>query len=257
MKKVLSLTIAALMIAVLLLSFASCGDSQPVLNVYTNAGFAPYEYLDENGNVVGVDMDVITAIGEKLGYKVVINDIPFNQILTEVANDKNAVGAAGMSKKPARDEVALASNVYSTSIQYVIAPKGTFTGDIVPIADVVKYVATQSNKAIGSQQGTTGNSMVNDAIANTDVQNFEYRNAILASKDIGTTVSVVVIDKMPAESICKDNANLECWCLDGELESYVMYFNKENADLVAKVNEELDKMIAEGKIDQFIINHSK
>lgn len=258
MKKVISLAIALIMVMASVLTLASCGqDEKPVLNVYTNAGFAPYEYLDENGKVIGVDIDVITAIGEKLGYKVVINDILFNQILTEVANDKNAVGAAGISKEPERDEVALASNVYSTSIQYVIAPKGTFNGEIVPIADVVAYAATQSNKSLGTQQGTTGNSMVTDALGTSGVQNIEYKNAIIASQDIGTAVSAVIIDKMPAESICKDSQNLECWCLDGEMESYVMYFNKDNADLVSKVNEELDKMIADGTIDQYIVNHSK
>lgn len=258
MKKIISLILVIATVAACCAMFTACGekDDKPVMNVYTNAGFAPYEYLDTNGNVVGVDMDVITYIGEKLGYKVVINDIEFNQILNEVAKDKNAVGAAGMSKKPERDELCLASDVYATSIQYVIAPKGTFTGDVVPLADVVAYVAGTSSKSIGTQKGTTGCDMVTGAVEGTDAQNIEYTNAIVASNDIGTTVDAVVIDKMPAESICKNNDALECWCLDGDMESYVMYFNKDNADLVAKVNAELKTMIESGMVDQYTINHS-
>lgn len=259
MKKVLSLVLVLLMVVGMTAMLSSCGEEEttPTLNVYTNAGFAPYEYLDDNGNVVGVDIDVMNYIGEKLGYKVVVNDVEFNTILTEVENDEYAVGAAGISKKASRDEVALASNVYATSIQYVIAPKGTFTsGKIVPIADVVAYAGTQTSKSIGTQKGTTGDSLVADAIADTDTQKVEYKNAIVASADIGTTVCAVVIDKMPAESICSDNANLECWQLDAEMESYVLYFNKNSAELVAKVNEILDKMIADGTIDQFTVNHS-
>ncbi len=228
MKKLITMVLTLCMLLTCIMAFASCTqEDSKTLHVYTHSGFAPYEYVDENNNVVGVDMDTIKYIGEKLGYKVVINDIEFNQILTEVEKDKMAVGVAGMSKKPARDEVALASEVYATSIQYVIAPKGTFeSGKVVPIADVVEYVKTQSAKSIGAQAGTTGKDMVDNAVKDTGATLIEYKNAILASQDIGKTVSAVVIDKMPAQSISGSNADLECWQLEGELESYVMYLNK-------------------------------
>lgn len=256
MKKIVTVILAVVMIAACF-TFASCsGKEEKVLNVYTNAGFAPYEYLDDKGNVVGVDMDVVNYIGKKLGYKVVINDIEFNAILNEVAKDKFAVGAAGMSKKPARDEVALASEVYATSIQYIIAPKGTFADGQVKLADAVAYVAGTAAKSIGVQKGTTGADLVSGGIEGTDVKAIEYSNAIIASNDIGTTVSAVVIDKMPAESICKSKGTLQCWELDAEMESYVMYFNKDNAELVAQVNEILKQMIADGLIDQYTVNHS-
>jgi polar amino acid transport system substrate-binding protein len=98
--------------------------------------------------------------------------------------------------------------------------------------------------------------MVTGAIEGSGATAIEYSNAIVASQDIGTAVSAVVIDKMPAESICKDSNKLQCWCLDGDMESYVMYFNKEATELVAKVNEILDKMIKDGLIDQYTVKHS-
>ena len=61
---------------------------------------------------------------------------------------------------------------------------------------------------------------------------------------------------MPAESICKGKDGLQCWELDAEMESYVMYFNKDNAELVAEVNTILKQMIADGLIDQYTVNHS-
>lgn len=264
MKKILSLALAALMIVGCLAAFASCGqktdtpsdnsEEKKTLNVYTNAGFAPYEYVNEKGEVVGIDIDVVKAIGEKLGYNVVINDIEFNQILVEVQKDKLAVGAAGMSKKPDRDAVALASEIYATSIQYVIAPVGAFAeGEVVTNAALVAYAA---GGAIGVQKGTTGADLVAEAIDGSDVQVMEYANAIVASNDIGTNVKAVVIDKMPAQAISGDKADLACWQLDAEPESYVMYFNKEATDLVAEVNKLLTTMIADGTIDQYTVNHS-
>ena len=78
MKKVLSVILAVVLL-VSAVALVSCGKKEETktLKVYTNAGFAPYEYVDENGKVVGVDIDVMNYIGEKLGYKVVINDIEF------------------------------------------------------------------------------------------------------------------------------------------------------------------------------------
>ena len=58
LKKLLSIILAALMIAACL-ALASCGTSEEkVLNVYTNAGFAPYEYLDENGKLNAAQIPV-------------------------------------------------------------------------------------------------------------------------------------------------------------------------------------------------------
>ena len=257
MKKVLSVILAVVLLCTAV-ALVSCGKKAdvPTLKVYTNAGFAPYEYVDENGKVVGVDIDVMNYIAEKLGYKVVVNDIDFNAILNEVEKDEFAVGAAGMSKKAERDEVALASEVYATSVQYVIAPAGTFAdGAIVSIADVVAYAAAQG-KAIGDQEATTGSFLVEDAIADTDVEQMDYPNAIVASTDIGTTLAAVIIDKLPAQAICSDKVALECWELNEEPESYVLYFNKNATELVKKVNEILKDMIADGTIDQFTVNHT-
>lgn len=273
MKKIISLILVAVMLLATV-AFVSCGKTDaPVdtntdkaddattpaekitLKVYTEAGFAPYEYVDEKGKVVGVDIDVMNYIAEKLGYNIIINDIDFNAILNEVEKDEYAVGAAGMSKTDARDEVALASVVYAESVQYVIAPAGTFSKDSVSIEDVVEYAAAQG-KAIGVQEGTTGADMVDAAIAESSVQTAEYPNAIVASGDIGTTLAAVVIDKLPAKSICADKDALECWKIDTDAESYVLYFNKNATKLVEKVNEILTAMIADGTIDQFTENHS-
>lgn len=252
MKKVLSLVLAALMIAAMLASFASCSGSEKTLYVYTNAGFAPFEYVDEAGKVVGVDIDVMNAIGKELGYKVVVNDIEFDNILTEVQNNKFAVGAAGMSQKASRDEVALASKVYATSVQYIIAPVGTFADGAVVTVDQILAL----EKKVGVQKGTTGMYLIQGDEGENAAKTIEYSNAIIASQDIGSTLSAVVIDELPAKQIAASQDTLACWKIDAEMESYVLYFNKDAADLVAEVNKVLDKLIADGTIGQYIVNHS-
>ncbi len=255
MKKVIKLVTALCLAAVMVLAAVACGsnsaDKRETLTVYTNAGFAPYEYVDDNGNVVGVDIDVMTEIGETLGYKVVVKDVEFNTILEEVAKSKLAVGAAGMTKKAERDEVALASDVYAQSVQYVIAPVGTFEDGAKVTVDQILEKA--GSKTIGVQKGTTGESLIADANAEKVTS---YTNAIVASGDIGTTVAAVVIDKLPAESIASNNANLACWEIDADVEDYVIYFNKAATKLVEKVNAVLKVMKEKGVIDYYTMKHT-
>ncbi len=252
MKKVLSLVLAILMIAGMLAAFASCKKEEKTLYVYTNAGFAPFEYVNEKGEVVGVDIDVMNAIGKELGYKIVVSDIEFDNILTEVQGNEYAVGAAGMSKKASRDEVALASKVYATSVQYVIAPVGTFADGAVVTVDQILAL----EKKIGVQKGTTGMYLIQGDEGENAAKTIEYSNAIVASQDIGSTLSAVVIDELPAKQIADSKDTLACWKIDAEMESYVLYFNKNATKLVEEVNKVLDKLIADGSINQYIINHS-
>lgn len=255
MKKLVAIILVAAMAISGCVLFASCGEEQKTLQVYTNAGFAPFEYVNTKGEVVGVDIDIMNYIGKELGYKVVINDIEFDQILAEVAKNELAVGAAGMSKREDRDAVALASKVYATSVQYIIAPNGTFADGAVVTLDQLLEKAAK----IGVQKGTTGQYLVEDAIAAVEGATnsiIEYTNAIVASQDIGSTVQAVVIDELPAKAISGANAGLSCWKIDTDPETYVLYFNLKATDLVAKVNDIIDKMQKDGTIDQYIVNHS-
>ncbi len=264
MKKLL-VVLLTLAVALTCVFATGCDNGKETLYVYTNAGFPPYEYVNEYGEVVGVDIDIMQEIGEILGYNVVINDIEFDLILDEVSKNEMAIGAAGMTKKAERDEVALASISYATSYQYAIVAKGTFTdADLVDGKLPVAKLAELGNKAIGVQAGTTGNFLIDDAI-NLEGGDLEgtgssvvlYTNAIVASSDIGTTVGAVVIDKLPAESICAANSStLECFQLEAEPESYVLYLNKNATALKTKIDKALQSMIDNGVITYFTIKHS-
>lgn len=262
MKKVIAIVMVAAMAVIACMAFVGCGQSGKTLYVYTEAGFAPFEYVNAKGDVVGVDVDVMNYIGKKLGYKVVISSIDFDLILTEVQKSEYAVGAAGMSKREDRDLIALASDIYATSVQYVIAPNGTFADNAVVSQDEILAKASK----IGVQKGTTGFYLFDDYITalneddddTNDVTNqlIQYANAIVGSQDIGKSVQVVIIDELPAKSIAAANNALSCWQIDAEPESYVYYFNKNATELVKQVNEILAQMKQDGTIDQYIINHS-
>ena len=260
MKKFITLLMAVVM-CFACVSLTACKEEgkKPTLYVYTNAGFAPYEYLTVDGEIVGVDIDIMEEIGEILGYKIVVKDIKFTQIFHEVPANVNAVGAAGITQRDDRDATMQASIPYATSTQYVIAPKDSLD-DLVEDGKV--QLSALAGMNVGVQNGTTGHTMVEEALIeggalyNTNAQVKRYQNAILASNDIGSVVGAVVIDELPAQRIVEANSNLECYRLDAEPESYVLYFNKNATELVTKVNEILNVMIENGVIEYLILKHS-
>ena len=273
MKKFLTLLLTAITCLVCAFSAVGCstGNGKPTLYVYTNAGFPPYEYMNEYGEVVGVDIDIMQEVGEILGYNVIINDIEFDQILVEVQNNVNAVGAAGMTQDPSRDEAALPSTIYAESVQYVIVPSNMFPDKDANSVVTIEELAQVTTKAIGVQEGTTGDFLISDAVygyedddgehvtgdlENAGLECMKYTNAIIASQNIGSEVGAVVIDMLPALSICNANPNLKCYELDNDPEYYVLYFNKNATELKAKVDKVLQVMFDSGVIDFLTLKHS-
>ena len=99
------------------------------ISVYTNAYFAPFEYYDGT-DIVGVDVDVMNLVGEKLGRKVNYTNVEFGVIIDTVSSGNLAdVGAAGITITDSRKELVDFSDPYFTSVQYVIYPAGTMTPD--------------------------------------------------------------------------------------------------------------------------------
>ena len=92
MKKLFTLCLCL----VALFAIASCQKEEQLI-VYTEAGFAPFEYISGN-NIVGVDVDIMNKVGEKLGKKVVFKNVSFDIIVDTVSQGKlTNVGAAGLS----------------------------------------------------------------------------------------------------------------------------------------------------------------
>ena len=85
----------------------------------TEAGFAPYEYY-ENNEIVGVDVDIAREIAAAMGKELVIKDVAFDSIINEVKSGKADFGAAGISYSDERAEEVDFTINYTTSKQIVV-----------------------------------------------------------------------------------------------------------------------------------------
>ena len=76
----------------------------------------PYEYV-EGGKIVGLDPMMATAICDKLGKKLVIDDMEFDSVITAVQTGKDDFGMAGMTDTPERRKNIDFSTSYANTTQ--------------------------------------------------------------------------------------------------------------------------------------------
>lgn len=221
-----------------------CNKNDNELVMVTEAGFAPYEYY-ENGEIVGVDIDIAREIAKELGKELVIKDVAFDSIINEVKTGKADFGAAGISYSDERAKQVSFSINYSTSKQVVIVKKDSY----------IKKVDDIYNKKISVQLGSVADSYVTKKYDKaTIVRQKKYLAAIQDLKD--NKVDCVVMDELPAKEILNNNNGLII--LEGELthDSYGMIVNKDNKELLDSINKILTRLLNDGMIDNYIINHS-
>lgn len=225
-----------------------CGCSKKDENqliMVTEAGFAPYEYY-ENGEVVGVDVDIAREIAKYLGKKLVVKDIAFDSIINEVKTGKADFGAAGISYSDDR-----AKNV-DFSINYAISKQVVIVNNNSSITNVNGI----SNKKIAVQLGSIADTFVTEKYKNANV--VRQKKYLAAIEDLKTgKVDCVVMDELPAKEIVSKNEGIKI--LDGSLtnDSYGMIVKKGNKELLDAINTVLQNLKDEGKIDEFIIKHTE
>lgn len=246
MKKLMAMLLATVLCVGAL---TACGEKAPeneVLVVGTNAEFPPFEYVGDDGQPDGFDMDLIKAIGEKIGVEVQIENMEFDALVGAIGT-KIDVAIAGITVDEERAAVVDFSDTYFEAVQSVIVPADS---DIKTIADL-------ENKAIGCQLGTTGNYKA-DEIEGASVQ--AYNKGIDAVNDLlNGRLDAVIIDTNPAEVFVEKNEG-KLIAIDGtefdfQPEYYAIAMPKGNADLQAKVNKALADLKADGTVDKLIAEY--
>lgn len=251
MKKILALTVALLLCVTLL---TACGSSNGLtvekgkLHMATNAAFPPYEMTTDNGGYEGVDVEIATAIAEKLDLELVVDDMDFNSVIAAVQTGKSDIAMAGLTVNEERKKNINFTNTYATGKQVIIVVEGSkiTTADDL-FADGAKYVA-------GTQEATTGNIYCTDDLGEDRV--VAYTNGATAIQALLTgKVDCVVIDNEPAQQFCKANDTLKILDTEYVSEDYAIGISKENTELLEKVNAALKELTEDGTVDTILAKY--
>ena len=269
MKKNLFKVLAAAVATVACVSsFAACGGAKKEqLIVYTEAGFAPFEYVS-GGKIVGVDVDIMNLVGEKLNKEIVFENVSFDSIVDAVsAGVLTNVGAAGISVTPERQEKVDFSNEYYTANLDVIYQTSQAESYVSMTTDNVEgiYWESMTGKTIAVQSGTTADLFLGDEIAEggtlfadgaATATKSDYDELATAVADIGLNADVLIIDELPAKKLIEGKDNLACAPLyykgaEGEndeaaVDTYAICVTKGQTELLAAINEVLAELGKDG-----------
>ena len=253
MKK-LTKALAIVLVAALMCGlFASCGMKSAVeeikkegkLVMLTNVGFPRFEYLGDDNEPAGVDVDICQAIADELGVELEVVDMDFKGIPAAIAAGKGDVAAAGMTVNEERKQTIDFTETYILASQYML----------VPVGSDIKTAADLEGKVIGVQEGTTGDFFATDEVNAKSVERYstpiDAATALMSGK-----LDAVITDEMPAKAIAEQNSE-ELQVIDEKLteEEYALGIAKDS-DLLEVANEVIAKLKEEGKIDEFVLNHN-
>ena len=266
MKKIITLIMTALIAVFGCMAFTGC-SSDDTLVVYTEAGFAPFEYV-KDGKIVGVDVDIMQKVADELGKKLKFEDVNFDIIVDTVAKGKmTKVGAAGLSITEKRKEKVDFSTPYYTANLYVIynaSEESTYVSTTTDNTNGVYWQAFK-NKKVGCQGGTTAEMFFNDEIAengtlyengnavSTKTSYQDYITALSALKN--GDINVIVMDEVPAEQLIKGKSEYKCAPLyykgEGEekdeiaCDEYAIAVTKGETEILNAINKVLGELMAE------------
>ena len=276
MKKILALILAVVMLATCAVALTSCGEK---IYVQTNAFFAPFEYYDGT-NIVGVDVEIMERVGDRLGKEIVWNDGDFGIIIDTVSRGEMAdCGAAGLTVTDERKEKVDFSTSYYTSVQYVILPADSDVA--TKTANGVTYVVWDAlaGKAIATQTDTTG-WIYADFEVDTDggvlygtdgTSHTAMESANVAAETLGVTIDGIILDELPAQFIVQNSSkDFVCYPLyySGENgapdfpveEEYAIAVTKGNTALLEAINAVLEELLVEdatgkNEIEKMVMAH--
>ena len=222
----------------------------------TNAEFAPFEFVNPTGGVIGefdgIDMAIAKQIGDDLGVEVSINNIEFDSLLIALPNGQIDAIIAGMTITDERKETVDFTIPYYNATQVMIIKEGT---EIAKAEDM-------KDKNIAVIQGYTGETVVKEL--GYDYVSFKKGPDAIMDLVNGKS-DVVVIDSATAQKYVNDNnANNPDKKLviveDSEKfenEEYGIAVKKGNTELLNALNAEIEKMLADGTIanlaDQYAV----
>lgn len=287
MKKILAALLTVATVITCAFAFTACdkkgGDDTIVC--YTNAFFAPFEYYGgaSGTEIVGVDIDIMNKVGEKLGKKVVYENKDFATLIDYVQEGKLCdCAAAGFTITDSRKEKVNFSVEYYTSVQYVIVKKGTLTTNTTSDGKQCLFWSQLAGKKIGVQLDTTGNIYVAGEISGWDAENpteedgqlvgtgaecVALDDAQLAFENLKSgKIDCVVVDELPAKYLIKNSSDYEAYPLyyDADTateEKYGIAVNKNNTQLLEAINSVLNELLStvneagENGIEQLVKKH--
>ena len=252
LKKVTNLFSVALLFICVSIILVGCGASSDgnkgdikKLIVGTDATYAPMEYMDEKGNIVGTDIDIVNAIAEELGIEIEFKNYGWEALLPSAIDSGEvdfAVSSITITEK--RKKEVDFTEPYFEAAQIILVPEDS---------DVTKFEDLKDKK-VSVQINTTGHIVVGELIGETnknilaaETMPFAITEMLNGNADASVGDNTVILDYQ------KNNPNVKVKTISDssfEIEYYGMAVKKGNKEVLDLLNDGIKKIKENGKLKE-------
>ena len=247
--------VVVLAVVALMLSLTACGgsgssdDTKTVTyKVGTEPTFPPFDTTDDDQNIVGLDMDLIKAIGKDQGFEVTFENLSFDGLIPALKAGNIDIVAAGMNKddKERQKQVNFSDAYYESQLYVVVANDNN---DIQSIDDLT------TDMKVAAQTGTTGAEKVKELKEAGKIKDSVIVDGLDTAmmQLINGDVSAVINDKPVNEAYMKKQPNKVKMVGDAlNAENYGFAVAKGNDELLEKINKGLANIKKDGTYDELV-----
>ena len=178
------------------------------LIVVTNCPFEPFEYIGDDGKIYGLDIEIAAAYATANNLELVIKNIGFDDIFTQVDAGYADIGMAGITVSEDRAAIYdFTDTYYAASQKIIVAADNTDFDACTTAAEVEEVLAGLQGKKIGYQTGTTGGMYINGDedwgyAGFSNITGKGYATAQDALQDlINGNIYAVVVDEAPGNAL--------------------------------------------------------
>lgn len=226
---------------------ASADDDYDLNDTYTvvsDNSFVPFEFV-EDGELVGFDIDLITAVAEEAGFEFEGGEIEttnFDGIIPGLQTGQFEIAIAGMSITEDRAKVIDFADPYYESGLTIAVQKDN---------DDINSMDDLEGKTVASRLGSTSSAYLKDNVTDVTVNEYEQLDQVYLALENGS-VDAVVYDVPNVEYYIATSASdtLKVVGDTYQAEDYGIAITKGNEDLVAAINDALATMKENGKYDE-------
>jgi polar amino acid transport system substrate-binding protein len=241
MKKIFQLMVILMFILVTAGAiFAQDGSKTYIVG--TSADYPPFEWIDSNGNYVGLDMDLMRVIATLEGYQVEFRDIGFDSLIPALQAGKIDIIAAAMNSTSERAKIVDFTDVYWRADQPIMVKKDS---------DLNIVTALSQEHKVGAQRGTTQADWIQNNLIDKGV---EVKLELYETNDSGVMdlvngrIDAFICDAPEAKVFSENNPLKMVGVIYTGEEGYIAYAVQKGdpKKLLSLLNEGLKKV--EGKI---------
>lgn len=211
-----------------------------VVTVGSDTTYPPFEFVAEDGTIVGFDVDLVNAICERINCVAEFQTTAWDGIFAALAAGEFDMVASGVSITAERALIVEFSDPYHIVTQAIAVR--------VEDADVTFEDLVDEGAVVGAQTGTTNAYFAEDAFGRDNLNLYDtFAQAVQAL--LNGDVRGVVIDEVPADAFAAEYAGQLVVEIRGLGEDPLGLVFQIGSDLVDAFNEGLAMIAADGTLD--------